>query len=283
VTTSEHPTTSGHPTASEGSTTSTPVPGQALVSVRGVTKRFGDGSDAVTALSDVSIDVPTGSFWSLIGPSGCGKSTLLRVMGDLIEPTDGSVTVGGKSAAEARRSRDYGMVFQKPTLFNWRTVRRNVELPLEILGMGREERRRRADDMLRLVELGDFATKRPGQLSGGMQQRVAIARALSFEPSLLLMDEPFGALDEITRERMNDELLQIWQRLRTTVVFVTHSIPEAVFLSSHIVVMSPRPGRILAEIDVDLPYPRSEETRESTRYFELVTEVRETLRQAQQG
>ncbi len=256
--------------------------GEALVSVRDVTKRFGDGPDAVTALSDVSIDVPAGSFWSLIGPSGCGKSTLLRVMGDLIQPTDGSVTVGGRTAAEARRARDYGMVFQKPTLFNWRTVRRNVELPLEIVGMGKDERRKRAEVMLELVELGDFATKRPGQLSGGMQQRVAIARALSFEPSLLLMDEPFGALDEITRERMNDELLRIWQRLQTTVVFVTHSIPEAVFLSSHIIVMSPRPGRVLAEIDVDLPYPRSEDTRELPRYFELVTEVRETLREAQQ-
>ncbi len=256
--------------------------GDPLVSVRGVTKQFGTGPDSVTALSDVSLDVPDGSFWSLIGPSGCGKSTLLRVMGDLITPTEGSVTVGGRSAAEARRARDYGMVFQKPTLFNWRTVRRNVELPLEILGMGRDERRERAEAMLELVELGEFGTKRPGQLSGGMQQRVAIARALAFEPSLLLMDEPFGALDEITRERMNDELLRIWQRLQTTVVFVTHSIPEAVFLSSHIVVMSPRPGRILREIDVDLPYPRDEETRESTRYFELVTEVRETLREAQQ-
>jgi NitT/TauT family transport system ATP-binding protein len=265
----------GQPTAPAAPT------GDPLVSVRGVTKRFGTGAEAVTALSDVSLDVPDGSFWSLIGPSGCGKSTLLRVMGDLIAPTEGSVTVGGRSAAEARRARDYGMVFQKPTLFNWRSVRRNVELPLEILGMGKDERRERAEAMLELVELGEFGNKRPGQLSGGMQQRVAIARALAFEPSLLLMDEPFGALDEITRERMNDELLRIWQRLRTTVVFVTHSIPEAVFLSSHIVVMSPRPGRILREIDVDLPYPRDEETRESTRYFELVTEVRETLREAQ--
>ena len=283
MTTSEGPTTSTAADRVAVQTSASDAGQAALVSVREVTKRFGDGPEAVTALSDVSIDVPTGSFWSLIGPSGCGKSTLLRVMGDLIEPTAGSVTVGGKTAAQARRSRDYGMVFQKPTLFNWRTVRRNVELPLEVLGMSRDERHHRADEMLELVELGEFATKRPGQLSGGMQQRVAIARALSFEPSLLLMDEPFGALDEITRERMNDELLRIWQRLQTTVVFVTHSIPEAVFLSSHIVVMSPRPGRILAEIDVDLPYPRDEQTRESPRYFELVTEVRETLRQAQQG
>jgi NitT/TauT family transport system ATP-binding protein len=269
------------PAAGQPSTTTSST-GEPLVSVRGVTKQFGTGAEAVTALSDVSLDVPDGAFWSLIGPSGCGKSTLLRVMGDLIAPSEGSVTVGGRSAAEARKARDYGMVFQKPTLFNWRTVRRNVELPLEVLGMSKDERRERAQAMLELVELGDFATKRPGQLSGGMQQRVAIARALSFEPSLLLMDEPFGALDEITRERMNDELLRIWQRLRTTVVFVTHSIPEAVFLSSHIVVMSPRPGRILREIDVDLPYPRDEATRESARYFELVTEVRETLREAQQ-
>ncbi|MCC5949390.1 MAG: ABC transporter ATP-binding protein [Nitriliruptoraceae bacterium] len=259
-----------------------PADGRPLVSVRGVTKRFGADTDAVTALSDVSLDVPDGAFWSLIGPSGCGKSTLLRVMGDLIAPTEGSVTVGGRSAAEARKARDYGMVFQKPTLFNWRTVRRNVELPLEVLGMPKEQRRERAMAMLELVELGEFGNKRPAQLSGGMQQRVAIARALSFEPSLLLMDEPFGALDEITRERMNDELLRIWQRLKTTVVFVTHSIPEAVFLSSHIVVMSPRPGRVLREIDVDLPHPRDESTRESARYFELVTEVRETLREAQQ-
>jgi NitT/TauT family transport system ATP-binding protein len=255
--------------------------GQPLVSARGVTKRFGTGEEAVVALADVSLDVAAGDFVSLIGPSGCGKSTLLRTVADLTSPTDGEVLVGGKSAHQARRDRDYGMVFQKATLFNWRTVRRNVELPLEIMGWSREERTRRAEEMLELVELGEFARKRPQQLSGGMQQRVAIARALAFEPSLLLMDEPFGALDEITRERLNDELLRIWQTTGTTVIFVTHSIPEAVFLSSRIVVMSPRPGRVLAEIDVDLPYPRGEDTREHPRYFELVTEVRETLRAAE--
>jgi NitT/TauT family transport system ATP-binding protein len=255
--------------------------GQPLVSARGVTKRFGTGEEAVVALADVSLDVAAGDFVSLIGPSGCGKSTLLRTVADLTSPTDGEVLVGGKSAHQARRDRDYGMVFQKATLFNWRTVRRNVELPLEIMGWSREERTRRAEEMLELVELGEFARKRPQQLSGGMQQRVAIARALAFEPSLLLMDEPFGALDEITRERLNDELLRIWQTTGTTVIFVTHSIPEAVFLSSRIVVMSPRPGRVLAEIDVDLPYPRDEDTREHPRYFELVTEVRETLRAAE--
>jgi NitT/TauT family transport system ATP-binding protein len=257
--------------------------GDPLVSVRGVTKRFGEGSEAVVALSDVSLDVAPGDFVSLIGPSGCGKSTLLRTIGDLTTATEGEVRVGGRTAHDARVNRDYGMVFQKATLFNWRTVRRNVELPLEIMGYDKDERTRRATEMLELVELGEFARKRPQQLSGGMQQRVAIARALAFEPALLLMDEPFGALDEITRERLNDELLRIWERTGTTVVFVTHSIPEAVFLSNRIVVMSPRPGRILAEIDVDLPYPRGEDTREHDRYFELVTEVRETLRAAERA
>jgi NitT/TauT family transport system ATP-binding protein len=269
-----HPTT---PTASPGPATS----GQPIVSARRVTKRFGTGEGSVVALADVHLDVAPGDFVSLIGPSGCGKSTLLRTVADLTPPTEGEVLVGGRSAHDARMARDYGMVFQKATLFNWRTVRRNVELPLEILGRSREERTRRATEMLELVELGDFAKKRPHQLSGGMQQRVAIARALAFEPSLLLMDEPFGALDEITRERLNDELLRIWERTGTTIIFVTHSIPEAVFLSNRIVVMSPRPGRILSEIPVDLPYPRSEDTREDPRYFELVTEVRETLRAAE--
>ncbi|MEX1179067.1 MAG: ABC transporter ATP-binding protein [Nitriliruptor sp.] len=264
-------------------TTPAGATGAPLVAARAVTKRFGTGDEAVVALSDVSLDVAPGDFVSLIGPSGCGKSTLLRTIADLTPATDGEVQVRGKSAHQARCDRDYGMVFQKATLFNWRTVRRNVELPLEIMGHSREERTRRADEMLELVELSEFAKKRPQQLSGGMQQRVAIARALAFEPALLLMDEPFGALDEITRERLNDELLRIWQRTGTTIIFVTHSIPEAVFLSNRIVVMSPRPGRVLAEIPVDLPYPRSEDTREHPRYFELVTEVRETLRAAERA
>jgi NitT/TauT family transport system ATP-binding protein len=274
-----HPDTPPGPTTAPGPTTS----GRSIVSARGVTKRFGSGEGSVVALEDVHLDVAPGDFVSLIGPSGCGKSTLLRTVADLTSPTEGEVLVGGRSAHDARMARDYGMVFQKATLFNWRTVRRNVELPLEILGRSREERSRRATEMLELVELADFAKKRPHQLSGGMQQRVAIARALAFEPSLLLMDEPFGALDEITRERLNDELLRIWKRTGTTIIFVTHSIPEAVFLSNRIVVMSPRPGRILAEIPVDLPYPRSEDTREHPRYFELVTEVRETLRAAERA
>jgi NitT/TauT family transport system ATP-binding protein len=215
---------------------------------------------------------------SLIGPSGCGKSTLLRVIGDLLQPSSGIVSVNGKPAGQARVNRDYGIVFQAPVLFDWRTVEENVRLPLELQGMPRAEREARVDEMLALVELSDFKRHHPYQLSGGMQQRVAIARALAFSPSLLLMDEPFGALDEMTRERMNSEVLGIWERTGITVVFVTHSIPEAVFLSSRVVVMSPRPGRITSVISVDLPRPRGVETREDRRYFELVTEVREALR-----
>ncbi|HVA86179.1 MAG TPA: ABC transporter ATP-binding protein, partial [Candidatus Saccharimonadales bacterium] len=215
---------------------------------------------------------------SLIGPSGCGKSTLLRLIGDLTRPSSGEIRVNGKPARQARLDRDYGMVFQAPVLMDWRTVLRNVELPLEIMGFPRSERDRRAAALLDLVELREFAARYPWQLSGGMQQRVAIARALAFDPKLLLMDEPFGALDEMTRERMNLELMNIWRRLGTTIVFVTHSIPEAVFLSSRVAVMSARPGRISATVDIDLPQPRTAETRELARYFALVTRVREQLR-----
>ena len=215
---------------------------------------------------------------SLIGPSGCGKSTLLRTIGDLTPASSGLVLVNGKPAAQARLDREYGMVFQAPLLFDWRTVEENVQLPLELLGQDRATRARRAEEMLDLVDLTDFAGHHPYQLSGGMQQRVAIARALAFSPSLLLMDEPFGALDEMTRERMNAELLRIWERTGITVVFVTHSIPEAVFLSSRVAVMSARPGRITNMVEVDLERPRDLATRESPRYFELITEVREALR-----
>jgi NitT/TauT family transport system ATP-binding protein len=196
----------------------------------------------------------------------------------LIEPTSGTVTVNGKSARRARNDRDYGIVFQDAVLFDWRTVAKNIALPLEMLGWDRDRRRVRVREMLDLVELSGFADHHPWQLSGGMQQRVAIARALAFEPALLLMDEPFGALDEMTRERLNLELLSIWEKAGSTVVFVTHSISEAVFLSNRVVVMSPRPGRIAGIVEIDLPYPRTVETREEPRYFELVTSVRELLR-----
>jgi NitT/TauT family transport system ATP-binding protein len=250
--------------------------GQPVVRVAGVTKTFPQGD--VTALQDIDLELAPREFVSLIGPSGCGKSTLLRVIGDLIQPTHGSVTINGKSARQARSDGDYGIVFQDSVLFDWRTVSKNIALPLEMLGWERQRRRQRIAEMLTLVELTGFGEHHPWQLSGGMQQRVAIARALSFEPALLLMDEPFGALDEMTRERLNLELLSIWEKTANTVVFVTHSITEAVFLSGRVVVMSPRPGRIAGAVDVDLPYPRTVETREAPRFFELVTQVRELLR-----
>jgi NitT/TauT family transport system ATP-binding protein len=258
------------PTATE------PAP---VVRISGVDKVFDvDGRAVTTALSEIDLDIGRGEFVSLIGPSGCGKSTLLRVIGDLTAPTAGRVEVNGKTAHAARLGREYGIVFQAPVLFEWRTVEDNVKLPLELLGMDRSQRDERAREMIALVELGDFARHHPYQLSGGMQQRVAIARALALEPAILLMDEPFGALDEMTRERMNTEVLRIWKRTGTTIVFVTHSIPEAVFLSTRVVVMSARPGRITNVVDVPLPHPRNEDTREDPRYFRLVTEVREALR-----
>jgi NitT/TauT family transport system ATP-binding protein len=247
---------------------------ESAVSIRGVSKAFRTGT---TALLDIDLEVEPGEFVSLIGPSGCGKSTLLRIVGDLIEPSAGAVVVNGKTAHQARLDHDYGIVFQDAVLYDWRTVAKNVSLPLEMLGWGRERRKERVQELLELVELSGFESSRPWQLSGGMQQRVSIARALSFDPALLLMDEPFGALDEMTRERLNLELLRIWGKAGSTVIFVTHSIPEAVFLSTRVVVMSPRPGRISEIVPVDLPQPRSAATREDPRFFELVTAVREAL------
>jgi NitT/TauT family transport system ATP-binding protein len=250
---------------------------QPVVSLRSVTKTFGAG--AVTALEAIDLDVHPGEFVSLIGPSGCGKSTLLRIVGDLVAPTSGEVVVNGKSARQARLDRDYGIVFQDAVLYDWRTVAKNIAMPLELLGWERAARAARVREMIALVELEGFAEHHPWQLSGGMQQRVSIARALSFNPALLLMDEPFGALDEMTRERLNGELLRIWNASGSTIVFVTHSIAEAVFLSRRVVVMSRRPGRIAAIVDVDLPQPRTADTREDSRFFELVTEVRDRLRE----
>jgi len=245
-----------------------------VVDIAGVTKEFRGGT---VALQDIGLQIEQGEFVSLIGPSGCGKSTLLRVIGDLIEPTRGTVTVNGKPAHQARLDRDYGIVFQDSVLFDWRTVGKNIALPLELLGWDRRRRQQRLGEMLELVELAGFEDHYPWQLSGGMQQRVSIARALAFEPALLLMDEPFGALDEMTRERLNLELLGIWDKAQSTIVFVTHSIPEAVFLSTRVVVMSARPGRISETIGIDLPYPRNAMTHEEPRFFELVTAVREAL------
>ncbi len=251
-----------------------------IISINNLSKTF-RGADGlnVHALEDISLDVQQGEFVSLIGPSGCGKSTLLRIIADLVQASSGAITVNGKSPEVARKDRDYGFVFQSPTLYEWRTVIKNVQLPLEIMKYSREKRDARAREMLKLVELSDFENKYPWQLSGGMQQRVSIARALAFEPNILLMDEPFGALDEMTRERMNNELLNIWGALGgMTVIFVTHSITEAVYLSSRVVVMSPRPGRISEIIDIDLPRPRGAETRDLDNFFHLTNRVRHALR-----
>jgi len=252
-----------------------PVAPETVVELEGVSKEFAQGK--TVALRDIDLAIGQGGFISLIGPSGCGKSTLLRIIGDLIQPSAGRVTVHGKPAHQARLDRDYGIVFQHAVLYDWRTVAKNIALPLELLGWDRGRRADRVKEMLELVELTGFENHHPWQLSGGMQQRVSIARALSFSPALLLMDEPFGALDEMTRERLNMELLRIWQETGSTIVFVTHSIAEAVFLSTRVMVMSARPGRISDVLEVDLPQPRSAALREDPRYFELVTQVREAL------
>jgi NitT/TauT family transport system ATP-binding protein len=254
---------------------------ESVVELRGVAKTFARGN--TVALQGIDLTIEAGEFVSLIGPSGCGKSTLLRIIGDLVRPTAGSIVVNGKPAHQARLDRDYGIVFQDAVLYDWRTVAKNIGLPLEMLGWGRSKRARRVEEMLSLVELEGFEDHHPWQLSGGMQQRVSIARALSFSPALLLMDEPFGALDEMTRERLNMELLRIWQETGSTVVFVTHSISEAVFLSTRVVVMSARPGRIAGLVEIDLPQPRTFATREEVAYFELVTRVREALTRGDTG
>ncbi|WP_245720360.1 ABC transporter ATP-binding protein [Nocardia uniformis] len=234
----------------------------------------------VTALEDVSLTVAAGEFVSLIGPSGCGKSTLLRIVADLEEPTSGTVTVHGKTARQARIDQEYGIAFQQSGLLDWRTVQENVELPLELHRVPKRQRRERSTHLLEMAGLGDFARRYPAELSGGMQQRVAIARALARKPPLLLMDEPFGALDEMTRERMQSELLRIAGETGAAVVFVTHSIPEAVFLSDRVVVMSPRPGRITAIVDTGATGEADDDTdiRATEPFFESVAAVRRALR-----
>ena len=239
--------------------------------------RFGEGDRSTLALSEVDLTIGQGDFVSLIGPSGCGKTTLLRAIADLVQPSSGLLRVNGMTPEAARLARAYGYVFQAPALLPWRTVARNIMLPLEIMGMPPARRRAEAAHYIELVGLKDFARKFPWQLSGGMQQRVSIARALSFKPSLLLMDEPFGALDEITRDGLNVHLRELWARTGLTGVFVTHSIPEAVFLSTHIVVMSARPGRIVEVILSDLPRQRSLEDRDKPAFLAVSRRVREAL------
>lgn len=233
-----------------------------------------EGGNTVNALSDVSLDIQKGEFISLLGPSGCGKTTLLRIVADLLRPTEGTVSVSGVTAREARLNRKYGMVFQSPVLYDWRTVQKNVELPLEVMKLPKSEREERAKTMLRLVGLSDFSQHYPGQLSGGMQQRVGIARALAIRPEILLMDEPFSALDEFTREKLHEDLLRIWSKTNKTVLFVTHNISEAVFLSDRVCVLSPHPGRLSAVVDIDLPRPRTMEMRDTAAFTALVAKVR---------
>jgi NitT/TauT family transport system ATP-binding protein len=248
-----------------------------LIQIESVSKWYGHNHDGVLALRDVSLDIRAGEFLSIIGPSGCGKSTLLKIIGDLLAPSAGRVRVNGKTPAEARRAREYGIVFQSPTLMEWRTVARNIALPLEIVGIPRAECHARTMALLDLIRLRDFAARYPTELSAGMQMQVAIARALAYQPKILLMDEPFGALDEITRERLGRELLEVWTRTSVTIVFVTHSVPEAVRLSDRVAVMSPRPGHIERIVEIDLPRPRTAATRDLPRYWELLREVRTVL------
>ncbi|MGY2881638.1 ABC transporter ATP-binding protein [Thermostichus sp. OS-CIW-28] len=250
-----------------------------LVSLRGVGKRYPSPSGELVALRDINLEVQRGEFIALIGPSGCGKTTLLRILADLEQSSEGSVSIAGRSPRQARQERLYGYIFQAPTLLEWRTALQNVMLPLQVMHLSKRERQERAKAMLQRVGLGNFLHSYPWQLSGGMQQRVSLARALVFDPELLFMDEPFGALDEITREKMNLELLRLWETTQKTVFFVTHSIQEAVFLSTRVVVMTPNPGQIAKVIPVDLPQPRGFETWRSTRFFELTGAALESLRE----
>jgi NitT/TauT family transport system ATP-binding protein len=257
----------------------TPPAADVAIEISGLSLRFDTADGPVQALSDVSLRVARGEFVSFIGPSGCGKTTLLRAVADLENPTSGSIRVNGMSPDDARANRAYGYVFQAPALYPWRSVARNIALPLEVMGFSKAERDARVAKGLELVNLSGFGAKYPWQLSGGMQQRASIARALSFDPDLLLMDEPFGALDEIVRDMLNQQLLRLWDVTGKTVLFVTHSIPEAVFLSTHIVVMSPRPGRIYDVIECNFPRNRALDIRETPEFLAIANRVRQGLRE----
>ena len=238
-----------------------------------------NNGDSILALERVSLDIRAGEFISLLGPSGCGKTTLLRIIADLLQPTYGSVSIHGQTPKEIRLQRKYGMVFQSPVLYDWRNVRRNICMPMEIMGVPKKERTARIDKMLELVGLQDFGYKFPFELSGGMQQRVGIARALALEPEILLMDEPFSALDEFTIEKLNEDLLGIWEKTKKTIIFVTHNIPESVFLSDRVVVLSPHPGRLSAVVDIELPRTRKSSLRETPEFYEYVSRIRRSFKE----
>jgi NitT/TauT family transport system ATP-binding protein len=251
---------------------------ETIIKAENLSLTFETNDGPVHALQDINLEVGKGEFVSFIGPSGCGKTTFLRVMADLEQPTAGSISMNGVSPQEARRSRAYGYVFQAAGLYPWRTIGGNIKLPLEIMGYSRADQAERAKRVLELVDLAGFEKKFPWQLSGGMQQRASIARALAFDADILLMDEPFGALDEIVRDHLNEQLLQLWENTQKTICFVTHSIPEAVYLSTKIVVMSPRPGRIADIIESPLPLERPLEIRDTPEFIEIAHRVREGLR-----
>lgn len=250
----------------------------AAIQIRNVSKIYvNNQGEKIEALSHVDLDIHEGEFISLLGPSGCGKSTLLRIIADLLEPTEGTIHIHEQTPRDIRMAKKFGIVFQTPVLYDWRTVRRNICMPMEIVGIPKKERTRRIDHQLELVGLKDFGKKYPFELSGGMQQRVGIARALALEPEILLMDEPFSALDEFTREKLNEDLLKIWGETKKTIIFVTHNISESVFLSDKVVVLSPHPGRVSAVVDIDLPRPRRAELRESPEFYDYVSKIRHSF------
>lgn len=236
-----------------------------------------NGGKPVTALKKVNLDIKQGEFISLLGPSGCGKTTLLRIIADLLQPTEGKITVRGETPRDIRLKKKYGVVFQNPVLYDWRTIRRNICMPMELMGMKKAERTKQVTKMLDLVGLQDFGKRYPYELSGGMQQRVGIARALAINPEIFLMDEPFSALDEFTREKLHVDLLEIWRKTNKTVIFVTHNISEAVFLSDRVVVLSPHPGRVSTVIDINLPRPRDMESKQTTEFYDYITKIRNSF------
>ena len=249
------------------------------ISIRNLCVSFPDknGGEPVIALQNINLDIRQGEFISLLGPSGCGKTTLLRAVADLMQPTSGSISVLGQSPREIRLQKKYGIVFQNPVLYDWRTVRRNVCMPMELMGIPKKDRTARVTKMLELVGLMEFGKKYPHELSGGMQQRVGIARALAIRPEILLMDEPFSALDEFTKEKLHEDLLRIWKKTNKTILFVTHNIQEAVFLSDRVVVLSPHPGRVSAIVDIKLDRPRTMETKNTKEFNDLVVKVRNSF------
>lgn len=251
----------------------------AEISIKNLSINFTDknGGEPVHALQNISLEIMQGEFISFVGPSGCGKTTLLRTIADLQKPSSGYISVRGQSPREIRLQKKYGIVFQSPVLYDWRTVRRNVCMPMELMGLPKKYRTARVTEMLELVGLYEFGKKYPHELSGGMQQRVGIARALAIKPEILLMDEPFSALDEFTKERLNEDLLTIWSKTNKTILFVTHNIQEAVFLSDRIVVLSPHPGRLSAIVDIDIPRPRTLATRNTPEFNALVAKVRNSF------